>query len=253
MARFERVAIVAVCSAAAAACNLLAGIDQFHDVDCDRCGADAADALAAPFGPDAPFASGDETGAASAMEAGSDDASDAADAFDGTADAAPDAPAGDMRDASDTGPPDTGPAIDYAWARWRMPNGADSGLPNPAQYGSIAGMDGGVLDTITGLQWGPVVTGIGSLDAGVSACSPARVPTRIELVSILDTSQSPLLVNPAFASLLSKAPTATFLTSSTAQGGLPWTITFTTGVVHPSAGATAVLCVQSSGATGGTP
>ena len=252
MARFERIAIVAVCAAAAAACNLLAGLDQFHDVDCEPCGADATDAPIAPFGQDAPSPAEGETGAATAVEAGTDDASDAADAFDATIDAAPDAPDGDAGDASDTGPPDAGPLINYAWARWRMPNGADSGLPNPAQYTPIAGMDGGVLDTITRLQWGPVVTGIGSLDAGVSACSPARVPTRIELVSILDTSQSPL-VNPAFTSLLSTAPNATFWTASSPTSMGPWTVSFASGFVLPSYGATAVLCVQSSPQGGGGP
>jgi hypothetical protein len=83
------------------------------------------------------------------------------------------------------------------WATWPMPNFAASGLPNPASYDvSVAGT---VLDRITGLMWQRRVGNDKStFDQAVAKCNDLtlagyhdwRLPSRIELVSILDTSRT---------------------------------------------------------------
>jgi hypothetical protein len=238
MARSSRLAVAAAFAAALAACNLVAGLGSFHDVDCEPCDAGldtgtGAD-VAAPF--DATLDA--QMGSAS-LEAGAFDA----DAF------APDA-----HDAStfETGAPDTGardaaPSVDYRWARWVMPNGADSGLPNPASYRLVTSIDGGVLDNKTHLLWGTSQLA-SSFEAAAADCPPPwRVPTRIELVSILDTSGSPTLVNPVFSTVQQAA----YWTSSGADAGAPWTVNFGAGAISTFPGS-AVLCVQTTN-DGGVP
>ncbi len=238
MARFERVALLAFCGATVAACNLIAGLDHFQDVSCEPCGdgsveAGGGDVLIPPPQDAAP-------------DAGEDvfipvDASDAGDASD--ADTGSDADAGESGGAV---APEGGPPYDYRWARWVMPNGAEAGLPNPASYAPLPGIDGGVLDLRTRLMWGPTQAAA-TADAGAALCaSPWRVPTRIELVSILDTSsQTGVLVNPAFATMQQ----AKYWTSSVTLTGQSWTVDFGEGsVTAPATGlahATAVVCVQS--------
>ena len=86
----------------------------------------------------------------------------------------------------------------HAWAAWPMPNAASSSLPHPASYDlTTAGV---VKDTITGLMWQRTVsTTKGTFDAAGTYCgnltlagfSDWRVPTRIELVSIIDYTVAP--------------------------------------------------------------
>ena len=142
-------------------------------------------------------------------------------------------------------PPEGGPSIDYRWARWIMPNGAEAGLPNAASYAFV---DAGVHDGITGLTWGNSQN-----DSAGGCIYPWRLPTRIELVSILDTSRSPVLVNPVFTSSQASAaqasvqPTA-YWTSSVTPDGRRWTVNFSQGTVAPFTNGAAVICVQSSDA-----
>jgi hypothetical protein len=235
MGRSERVALGAICLGWGAACNAIVGLNGFHDVPGDG-------------GPlDASVFPGD-TGV-------TEDAPDDADAT--VIDATP-PPADTGPDVEDTGsgfpPNEAGNAVDLRWPRWRMPNagGPDSGLPNLASYERVSGVDGGVIDRITGLDWGNVTTGVTTIGAASAACaSPWRLPTRIELVSILDTSgaaDSGVLVNAAFASM----QPLRFWTSSTTPSGVAWTVDFGAGAIAPSPTASAVICVYVGGDGGGS-
>ncbi len=94
---------------------------------------------------------------------------------------------------------------DAVWATWPMPNSPSSGLPHPQSYDtSVAGT---ALDRVTGLMWereaSVLVTAdyasIGVLDQASAYCANLalagfhdwRLPTRIELVSIVDFGADP--------------------------------------------------------------
>jgi hypothetical protein len=95
--------------------------------------------------------------------------------------------------------------LDSNWAQWPMPNGpADvaNGAPNLEKY--TANGDGTVTDDLTGLTWQemPPTTGYTWADAEtycttltLATHSDWRVPTFIELVSILDYSQNAPTIN----------------------------------------------------------
>jgi hypothetical protein len=99
----------------------------------------------------------------------------------------------------------------FSFANWPMPNSANSGLPNEQSYEVLgAGEEQTVLDRVTGLEWQR------SLDDRAFTWSAAgalceqlryanfedwRLPTRIELVSLLDLSRTnPALELAAFPS-----------------------------------------------------
>jgi hypothetical protein len=112
----------------------------------------------------------------------------------GRGDAAPDAPAADGASAIMT----------TAWATWPMPNAPSSGLPHPQSYDtSVAGI---AADLVTGLTWQRAFYEVaqqdadgGAVDAAQAYCqglelgdqSDWRVPSRIELVSLLDFTAAP--------------------------------------------------------------
>jgi hypothetical protein len=233
MGHSDRTAATVACIVGVSACNAIVGLNAFHQVPCDECG-DGGDAT---------------TGAGSTPETGAPEAGPP----DGARDAAVDATESDGgTDASeDAGSgfraSEAGSSVDLRWPRWRMPNGGgpDAGLPNAATYTLISKTDGGVLDAITGLAWGNLTTGVYSLTQAKQACSaPWRLPTRIELVSILDTSNpadSGVLVNAAFAQM----PPARVWTSSVTPGGAWWTVDFSGGTVAPSSTveASAAICI----------
>jgi hypothetical protein len=225
MARFERVGVVVLAFAAVAACNTLVGIDDFSDVPCEPC-IDGA----------IPFDEGVDAVAdgPAAIDGGMDTGIDA------TADAAVDTGI----DAADSGggftTPEAGDATDFEWPLWIMPNGSEAGLPNPAKYSPVAGTDAGVFDQITHLSWGNAQTGISSLASATSWCSPPwRLPTRIELVSILDTSRSPVLVNPVFTSIQGLP----YWSSSVTPAGKSWTVDFGSGAVATTTAGAAAICI----------
>lgn len=82
------------------------------------------------------------------------------------------------------------------WATWPMPNFPGSGLPNPQSYDvSLAGT---VLDRVTGLMWQRAVGRVTmTFEAANTKCTNLelagyrdwRLPSRIELVSILDLAE----------------------------------------------------------------
>jgi hypothetical protein len=95
----------------------------------------------------------------------------------------------------ETGPHVTWTASDYAsrkWARWPIPNPVSLALPHPMAFS-----DGGetVLDEVTGLVWEktPVamtMTWQAALDYCAGKGEGWSLPTRIELSSIVDNTQS---------------------------------------------------------------
>jgi len=89
------------------------------------------------------------------------------------------------------------PVAGSTWANWPMPNPASAGLPNPASYDvHIAGV---VIDNVTKLMWqrqassasytlATAKTYCDGLDLG--GYTDWKVPTRIELLSLLDFTRS---------------------------------------------------------------
>jgi hypothetical protein len=115
-----------------------------------------------------------------------------------------------------------------------MPHGAlaGPGLPNPASYTRNA--DGTITDAVTGLTWEGRVDTAGHTepDADATCASKGvgwRLPTRLELVSLVDyTVAAPgPTINPVFAD----TPGAIFWTSSVYAGdvGDAWNIGFDAG------------------------
>jgi hypothetical protein len=98
-----------------------------------------------------------------------------------------------------------------AFAQWPMPNSAGLGLPNEQSYQVLgAGDEQTVLDRVTELEWQRTLDeGAYSWSAAISFCEQLsyatfddwRLPTRIELVSLLDLSRTnPALELQAFPS-----------------------------------------------------
>jgi hypothetical protein len=114
-----------------------------------------------------------------------------------------------VADGSDTTTGDGASAeagVAPVWATWPMPNDPASGLPHPQSYDtSVAGI---ALDKVTGLTWQRDAYALAAADGGLAdeilATAAAycagltlggfydwRVPSTIELVSLLDFGSSP--------------------------------------------------------------
>jgi len=104
------------------------------------------------------------------------------------------------------------------WATWPMPNAPSTGMPNPQSYDKSAA--GGVLDRVTGLMWQRRVDpGNVTFDEANAKCERLdvrglrdwRLPSRIELVSIVDLAETqPSIDRDAFP----RTPSDWFWTSS---------------------------------------
>jgi hypothetical protein len=133
-----------------------------------------------------------------------------------------------------------------------MPNPASAGLPNPAKY-SVDAAKGVVIDTVTGLMWQEPAprdlyswaeamcycaslgssTGAGSGSVGYAGYADWRLPTRIELVSLVDytVTSGGAMVNAAAFPSTASAPGGTYWTSSLrAGGGFAWWVDFSEGL-----------------------
>ncbi len=112
-------------------------------------------------------------------------------------------------------------AGDYAsrkWARWPIPNPTSLGLPHPMSLSDVAD---GVLDAVTGLLWekeqsAATMTWQAALDYCAQKGKGWSLPTRIELTSIVDNTQTGVKVG---SKLLSFQPKAGWTWAST-----PWVV-----------------------------
>jgi cysteine-rich repeat protein len=96
--------------------------------------------------------------------------------------------------------------LDVDWAQWPAPNSSNSGLPHPQSY-EVDPQHPIVTDLVTGLRWQQVVENIGRTwpDADaycrnlvIGPYTDWRLPTRIELLSIVDYSKAFPALNPVF-------------------------------------------------------
>jgi len=241
MAASRSLAAVGVCAAFAlvlVACDALLGLGSYENVACAFDCHDAAQEAAQGAGGDA----GDER------------------------DAVTDGGAHDVGDAGIVVTPDSGwpvPTAHELWAHWPMPNpdaaaGPDSEpLPHTMTYDAGADDGGGpvVVDVVTRLSWSRQAQTASTYDDAWKACvflgSGWRVPTRIELVSLIDFTQlsgSPTIEPSVFPSVKALP---TWTSSAVAGDAAPasyWTVDFTTGLTASGGSASQVLCVS-----GGTP
>lgn len=148
-----------------------------------------------------------------------------------------------------------------------MPNPASSALPNPASYTDLG--NGAVLDNVTCLTWAKAAGMSGDLTANTSACANLatsnfagygdwRLPTRVEMASIVDFTRSGDALSPVFG----KEPSGYFRTGSawyetalmingnTGDNARRWIYNMSSGLTSNSYLPTAtasVLCVRGNG------
>ncbi len=232
---------------ALAACERVMGLSNYSIVD-------GVDAAGESFDSGQPDSSEYDTGAIdSTVDVAVDGGDSAVDAD--ASDATVNDGAGDGPFVSDA--PIEAPELATLWAQWPMPNpdaaiAPDSAtrLPNPMTYD--AGADGGAttaLDLVTGLTWSRTPVASDAVPTASTCTAPFRVPTRIQLVSLLDFTQAPPLVDPATFNPTGAFAADTFWTSSVAlasDGGASgyWTVDFSTGIVSNVALGHYVLCVE---------
>jgi hypothetical protein len=232
---------IAAMIASLAACDSLLGLGNYNVVPADG-GADS--------GGGATGDAADENDSTIGLpEAGPSDAGDASDV---TADDAP----------SDAGPPPDvsvdAPSLVTLWAQWPMPNpdaatAPESGTLLPNQMTYDLGADGGsptAYDTVTKLTWvrQPTTT-VSSYAAAADYCANLmggyQVPTRIQLVSLIDFTQNPTINAAAFPEVMGGVR---YWTASVVHGpvGPPkyWTVDFGTGLTANTQSGGAALCVK---------
>ena len=161
------------------------------------------------------------------FEAGVSSAGDAAgEAAATSTDAAQDAAPGPAAYEAAVGPTDdAGVPVGPVWANWPMPNPPSTGLPNPQSYDtSVTGI---VQDKVTGLTWqqtdtlaadGSTVKDAVAYCAGLTLGGYIdwRLPSRIELWSIDDTSRSSPAMDPSFTTVAENVPAGSVAAA-------PWT------------------------------
>lgn len=243
------------------ACDLLLGLNQYQNVacafDCDA-GSEATTDTSMP-GPDASDARSEQAAMPDAMP---------------DADASVDAPLDSTVEAEAAPPPEGGypvPAPSQVWVHWPMPNPDASidptnpdaaALPHAMAYD--AGADGGAsvaYDLTTNLVWWRASLQAMSFDDAWGACAARqvaqpsaygwRVPTRIELLSLVDFTRMPTIDPGTFpgtgGAYWTSSPNANI------NGGY-WTVSFLTGLVAGSSTTdpVLVLCVTGPVPDGGS-
>jgi hypothetical protein len=151
--------------------------------------------------------------------------------------------------------------IPYSYACWPMPNPASAGLPNPASYTDQG--NGTVKDTVTGLIWQQAVaktqaytwTGAQAYCQSLTLAGLTwRLPTRIELLSIVDfTRTSPAIDTTAFTNTPGAMYTWTnspwVVSQIATKAQLSWIVNFYEGLTSNAGDRTATeyaRCVSSS-------
>ncbi|WP_437562769.1 DUF1566 domain-containing protein [Sorangium sp. So ce542] len=152
----------------------------------------------------------------------------------------------------------------HKWACWPMPNPAGSGLPNPASYSELGG--GVVRDDVTCLEWqqsppSEAYTWEQAIrycdELTLGGASDWRLPTRIEMTSIVDFSQSPAIDKTAFPGArggFHKTSSDWILTIRQAGAGAgrdyAWAFNLSDGIVSNAtskATAASLRCVRGNG------
>ncbi|MCL2447353.1 MAG: DUF1566 domain-containing protein [Polyangiaceae bacterium] len=149
--------------------------------------------------------------------------------------------AGSGSDSSVPPPADAGAVA--AWANWPVPNPSNTQLPNPQAYDtSVSGI---LLDKVTQLQWEASVDGVArTWNDAVAYCASLsdsnggwRLPSRMELASIVDYAALPVGLAPASFGMLSPQADASmyayrFWSSSLKAGDetQAWAIDFDTAM-----------------------
>jgi hypothetical protein len=153
---------------------------------------------------------------------------------------------------------DAAPELNTLWARWPMPNpdaaiapGSDAMLPNQMAYD--LGDDGGsatAYDMVTKLTWLRAPGSAQTFAQAASYCvdNNFQLPTRIQLVSLIDFTRQPTIDTAAFPGVSGGNVfwTSSQVATDTGATGQYWTISFGTGLTagSTSQSATQVLCVQ---------
>ena len=228
--RQAAVVVLGTISLALVACDTLLGLGQYDAVAC------ATHCDSGPEGGGLPMP--DASDAAMVIESGAD------------ADAA-----ADVVTVPDGGyPPAT--AAHEIWAHWPMPNpdaaiGPESSTPLPHPMTYTLAADGGGLtayDAVTKLTWWRQALSATTYDGAWTACSTnmgagSRVPTRIELVSLIDFTRTPTIETATF---LDAGGLPTWTSSAVPGDGGPsayWDVDFSTGLTGYGNAPTQVLCV----------
>jgi hypothetical protein len=145
---------------------------------------------------------------------------------------------------SDAGAMDAGVAMACGFT---MPNPANAGLPNPASYTEDL-VKGTVYDNVTGLTWEAAVNPNAQFTRtqAIKHCQDQglRLPTRIELVSLVDFTKPgvPFMGvdsgNPTIDPRFNPTPAQRFWTSSifTCNPNAPYYVSFDYGSTHPAMG-----------------
>ncbi|WP_236644656.1 DUF1566 domain-containing protein [Sorangium cellulosum] len=152
----------------------------------------------------------------------------------------------------------------HKWACWPMPNPAGSGLPNPASTSDLGG--GVVRDNVTCLEWqqSPPSEAFTWEQANrycdeltLGGSSDWRLPTRIEMTSIVDFTQSPAIDKTAFPGArggFHKTSSDWILTIRQAGAGAghdyAWAFNLSDGIVSNAtskATAASLRCVRGNG------
>jgi hypothetical protein len=207
----------------------------------------------------------DDAGKESGTVAPRDASPDVEDAFTGIEGGVDAGDGGTDADATILTTPDGGypaPTGHETWAHWPMPNpdaslGPESSTALPNQMGYTTGADGGgsvAYDTVTKLTWWRQALAASTYDEAWLACTKLgagngwRVPTRIELVSLIDFTRVPTLETTTF---VDAGAVATWTSSSVpGEDGSAgyWAVDFSNGLTVYGVSPMQVLCVN-----GGTP
>jgi hypothetical protein len=125
--------------------------------------------------------------------------------------------------------------VDIEWANWPVPNfpgDVEAGAPNPESY--TDNKDGTVSDNVTGLMW-EQASGYGTNAQVIAYCANLslaghcdwRVPSWIELQSIVDYASSPAINPTYFPGTASTDYWASTLAAGVASNG--WRVNFSAG------------------------